>query len=79
VIGGGIFSMMTTPIWFMNDQCFRVHHFQPVSALILEDLIGERSCIYVKYENGLYADDLPQKNSEAKFIFKISARTGGLS
>lgn len=47
-------------------------HRTDVGTLILADLIGARSCIYVKDEEGLYTDD-PKKKSDAKFISKISA------
>lgn len=47
-------------------------HRTDVGSLILADLIGARSCIYVKDEKGLYTDD-PKKNPEAEFIPEISA------
>lgn len=47
-------------------------HRTDVGTLILADLIGARSCIFVKDEKGLYTDD-PKKNPEAEFIEKISA------
>jgi len=46
-------------------------HRTDVGTLILADLIGARSCIYVKDEDGLYTDD-PKKDSDAKFVSKIS-------
>jgi len=48
-------------------------HRTDVGTLILADLIGARSCIFVKDENGLYTDD-PKKNPEAEFIERIGAR-----
>ncbi len=48
-------------------------HRTDVGTLILADLIGARSCIFVKDEKGLYTDD-PKKNSHAQFIEKIGAR-----
>ena len=47
-------------------------HRTDVGTLILADLIGARSCIYVKDEEGLYTDD-PKKNSDAEFISEITA------
>jgi len=40
-------------------------------TLILADLIGAKSCIFIKDEDGLYSDD-PKKNKNAEFIPKIS-------
>ena len=48
-------------------------HRTDVGTLILADLIGARSCIFVKDEKGLYTDD-PKKNSEAEFIQRIGAK-----
>jgi len=48
-------------------------HRTDVGTLILADLIGARSCIFVKDEKGLYTDD-PKKNPNAKFIPRIGAR-----
>jgi molybdenum storage protein len=39
----------------------------------LADLIGARSCIFIKDEDGLYSDD-PKKNPRARFIDKIGAK-----
>jgi len=47
-------------------------HRTDVGTLILADLIGARSCIFIKDEKGLYTDD-PKKNPKAKFIDKIGA------
>ncbi len=47
-------------------------HRTDVGTLILADLIGARSCIFVKDERGLYTDD-PKKNDQAEFIPEISA------
>jgi molybdenum storage protein len=48
-------------------------HRTDVGTLILADLIGARSCIFVKDEKGLYTDD-PKKNPDAEFIEKIGAK-----
>ena len=48
-------------------------HRTDVGTLILADLIGARSCIFIKDEKGLYSDD-PKKNPNAKFIDKIGAK-----
>jgi len=48
-------------------------HRTDVGTLILADLIGARSCIFVKDEKGLYSDD-PKKNPNAKFIGEIGAQ-----
>ncbi|MGB7574647.1 MAG: uridine kinase [Thermodesulfobacteriota bacterium] len=47
-------------------------HRTDVGTLILADLIGARSCIFIKDEDGLYSDD-PKKNSDAEFIGEIGA------
>jgi molybdenum storage protein len=47
-------------------------HRTDVGTVILADLIGARSCILVKDENGLYTDD-PKKNRSAEFITEIRA------
>ncbi len=46
-------------------------HRTDVGAILMADLIGARSCIYVKDERGLYTDD-PKKNPDAEFIPTIS-------
>jgi molybdenum storage protein len=48
-------------------------HRTDVGTLILADLIGARSCIFIKDEKGLYSDD-PKKNPKAKFIARIGAK-----
>ena len=48
-------------------------HRTDVGTLILADLIGARSCIFIKDEKGLYSDD-PKKNPKAVFIDKIGAK-----
>jgi molybdenum storage protein len=48
-------------------------HRTDVGTLILADLIGARSCIFIKDEKGLYTDD-PKKNQDAQFIDRIGAR-----
>jgi molybdenum storage protein len=47
-------------------------HRTDVGALLMADLIGARSCIFVKDERGLFTDD-PKKDPEAQYIAKISA------
>ena len=47
-------------------------HRTDVGTLIVADLIGAKSCILVKDEDGLYTDN-PKKNKKAKFIAEISA------
>ncbi len=47
-------------------------HRTDVGTIILADLIGARSCIYVKDEDGLYTDD-PKKDPDAEFVSEISA------
>jgi molybdenum storage protein len=49
-------------------------HRTDVGTLILADLIGARSCIFIKDEEGLYTDD-PKKNPDARLIPKIGAKT----
>ncbi len=48
-------------------------HRTDVGTLILADLIGARSCIFIKDEKGLYSDD-PKKNPQAEFIPEIGAK-----
>jgi molybdenum storage protein len=48
-------------------------HRTDVGTLILADLIGARSCIFIKDEKGLYSDD-PKKNPKAQFIDRIGAK-----
>jgi molybdenum storage protein len=40
--------------------------------MVLADLIGARSCIFIKDEKGLYTDD-PKKHPKSRFIRKIGA------
>ena len=47
-------------------------HRTDVGTLLLADLIGARSCIFVKDEKGLYKDD-PKKKPKSKFIPEIRA------
>ena len=44
-----------------------------VGTIILADLIGARSCIFLKDEKGLFTDD-PKKNPDAEFIGEIGAK-----
>jgi molybdenum storage protein len=48
-------------------------HRTDVGLVILADLIGSRTILFIKDENGLYEDD-PKKNPKAKFIAKIGAK-----
>ena len=47
-------------------------HRTDVGTIVLADLIGARSCIFIKDEKGLYTDD-PKKCSDSEFIPEISA------
>ena len=47
-------------------------HRTDVGTVILADLIGAKSCIFIKDEKGLYTDD-PKKNGSVQFIPEISA------
>ncbi len=46
-------------------------HRTDVGTILMADLIGARSCIYVKDERGLFTDD-PKKDPDAEFIPKAS-------
>ena len=46
-------------------------HRTDVGTVILADLIGAKSCIFVKDEKGLYTND-PKKNGNVQFIPEIS-------
>jgi molybdenum storage protein len=48
-------------------------HRTDVGLVILADLIGSRTIIFIKDEKGLYTDD-PKKNPNAKFIPEIGAQ-----
>jgi molybdenum storage protein len=48
-------------------------HRTDVGLVILADLIGSRTILFIKDENGLYTED-PKKNSDAKFIPEIGAK-----
>ncbi len=48
-------------------------HRTDVGLVILGDLIGSRTILFVKDENGLYTDD-PKKNPSAQFIPEIGAQ-----
>jgi molybdenum storage protein len=47
-------------------------HRTDVGTILLADLIGARSCIFIKDERGLYTDD-PKKRRDVKFIPEIGA------
>ncbi|HME41806.1 MAG TPA: hypothetical protein VKF36_01865 [Syntrophorhabdales bacterium] len=49
-------------------------HRTDVGTVLLADLTGARSCIFIKDEKGLYTDD-PKKNPKAEFIPEIGAKT----
>lgn len=48
-------------------------HRTDVGTILLADLIGARSCIFIKDEKGLYTDD-PKKKSRVQFIPEIGAK-----
>ena len=47
-------------------------HRTDVGTLLMADLIGARSCIFIKDERGLFTDD-PKKNPNAEYIPSIGA------
>ena len=49
-------------------------HRTDVGTIIMADLIGARTCIFIKDERGLYTGD-PKKNPGEKFIPEIGAKT----
>jgi len=49
-------------------------HRTDVGTIILADLTGAKSCIFIKDERGLYTGD-PKKNPKEKFIAEIGAKT----
>ena len=48
-------------------------HRTDVGLVILADLIGSRTVLFIKDERGLYTDD-PKKNPDAEFIAEIGAQ-----
>jgi molybdenum storage protein len=48
-------------------------HRTDVGLVILADLIGSKTVLFIKDENGLYTDD-PKKNPDAEFIREIGAQ-----
>ncbi len=48
-------------------------HRTDVGLVILADLIGSKTVLFIKDENGLYTED-PKKNPDAEFISEIGAR-----
>lgn len=48
-------------------------HRTDVGLVILADLVGTKTVLFIKDENGLYTED-PKKNPDAKFIPEISAK-----
>jgi molybdenum storage protein len=48
-------------------------HRTDVGLVILADLIGSRTILFIKDENGLYSED-PKKNPDARFIPEIGAK-----
>ncbi len=48
-------------------------HRTDVGLVILADLIGSHTILFIKDENGLYTDD-PKKNPGARFIAEIGAK-----
>lgn len=49
-------------------------HRTDVGTILLAELIGAKSCLFIKDEKGLYTDD-PKKDPVAEFIPEIGART----
>jgi len=49
-------------------------HRTDVGTVLLADLIGAKSCLFVKDEKGLFTDD-PKKDPQAEFIPEIGAKT----
>jgi molybdenum storage protein len=49
-------------------------HLTDAVTLLVANLIGARSYIFVKDENGLYTDD-PKKNPKAEFISNTGAKS----
>jgi len=49
-------------------------HRTDVGTVLLADLTGARTCIFIKDEKGLYTDD-PKKDPDAEFISEIGAKT----
>lgn len=49
-------------------------HRTDVGTVLLADLTGSKTCIFIKDEKGLYTDD-PKKNPDAEFISEIGAKT----
>ncbi len=48
-------------------------HRTDVGLVILADLIGSRTILFIKDENGLYSED-PKKNPDGEFIAEIGAQ-----
>jgi molybdenum storage protein len=48
-------------------------HRTDVGTMLLADLTGAQSCIFIKDEKGLYTDD-PKKTAEVEFISEIGAK-----
>ena len=48
-------------------------HRTDVGLVILADLIGSRTVLFIKDEDGLYTDD-PKKNPQARFIAEVGAQ-----
>mgnify|MGYP000296297144 FL=1 len=48
-------------------------HRTDVGLVILADLIGSKTILFIKDENGLYSED-PKKNPDAEFIGEIGAQ-----
>lgn len=48
-------------------------HRTDVGLVILADLIGSRTILFIKDEDGLYTDD-PKKNPQARFIAEVGAQ-----
>lgn len=48
-------------------------HRTDVGLVILADLVGSKTVLFIKDENGLYTED-PKKNPDARFIAEIGAQ-----
>lgn len=67
-----IAAMPPYDLFSMPSRNGRIPNIRTDSGtIILADLIGAKSCIFIKDEKGLYTDD-PKKNPDAQFIPEIS-------
>lgn len=69
-----IMSMPSYFLWEHPPARGRIPVHRPdTGAILLAEVLGARSCILVKDEDGLYTDD-PKKNPRAEFIPRIGVR-----